>query len=396
MKVLFYFYSARVWRDRKGDLYAGGEFSSGVWRRYLSISDELYCACRLSDEVLSTEVAESTREKVDTTKIHMILLPDRTKSIWAYLSKKMKRELYHKVDKAIESCDAVITRTTDSRLIKYIKKHDKLYLIEVVGDTWDAHWNHGIKGKLFAIPSYVRARWEIRRAPWVLYVTNQYLQERYPTTGESIGCSDVLIEAQRETVLEKRKQFIFNSKEKFIIGTLAAVNVKYKGQEFVIKALADLKREGITYYQYQLVGSGDISRLKKLAIKLGVESQVSFLGPMPHQQVFDWMKQIDLYIQPSKQEGLPRSVIEAMSVAVPVAGSRIGGIPELISDRMIFDAGDVKQIVSLLSGLDNKILEEEAAMNYRKSLEFDSELLDKKRNAFYLKFLMESGAFRGE
>ena len=45
---------------------------------------------------------------------------------------------------------------------------------------------------------------------------------------------------------------------KIVIGTAAAVNVKYRGQQYVIEALGELKKQGITNYEYHLVGGGEI------------------------------------------------------------------------------------------------------------------------------------------
>ena len=115
----------------------------------------------------------------------------------------------------------------------------------------------------------------------------------------------------------------------------------------MIKALAALKKQGIRM-EYELAGSGDPSRLRTLAQRLGVEDQVHLLGSVPHDKIFAWLETIDLYLQPSKQEGLPRAVVEAMSCACPVAGARTGGIPELVDEEWIFRPGDVKDICRIL------------------------------------------------
>ena len=86
-----------------------------------------------------------------------------------------------------------------------------------------------------------------------------------------------------------------------------------------------------------MVGSGNADYLKNFVQKYGLSDKVVLKGQMSHNEVLSWLDSLDLYVQPSLQEGLPRSVIEAMSRACPVIGSRTAGIPELIADECIFE-----------------------------------------------------------
>ena len=254
MNILFFFYGTRICKDTDGNLYSSGNFPKEVWERYLSISDRLTCAMRLSPEILDPKTAENTKHRIDTERIHMILLPDKNTSLRTYLSKKLNRDLYLKLEDAVQNCDAAILRSSNSILIRLLQKYQKPYLIEVVGCTLNALWNHGFYGKLLALPSFLSSRKEIKRAPWVLYVTNKFLQRRYPSNGRCISCSDVLIRKQSDEIFEHRLQRIDTRNKSFIIGTLAAVDVAYKGQQYVIRALAKLKREKKINIKYQLVG----------------------------------------------------------------------------------------------------------------------------------------------
>ena len=65
----------------------------------------------------------------------------------------------------------------------------------------------------------------------------------------------------------------------------------------------------------------------------------------------DYYDSIDIYVQPSKQEGLPRAVIEAMSRGCPVLGTDIAGIPELIQERCLFKKGSVKSFINAVERL---------------------------------------------
>ncbi len=192
-----------------------------------------------------------------------------------------------------------------------------------------------------------------------------------------------------DTILEKRLEKIQGHSGKIKLATAAAVNAAYKGQQFVIKALAKLKAQGNINYEYHLAGGGDPSSLRKLAERLGVAEQIIFEGSLPHEAMFEWLDEMDLYIQPSLQEGLPRAVVEAMSRGLPVLGARTGGIPELIGDECIFPRKSIKEIAQRLDSITTEQLLTMSKMNYEHAKYFQKELLEQKRYKFYSVFALE-------
>jgi len=221
-------------------------------------------------------------------------------------------------------------------------------------------------------------------------VTNEFLQKRYPTKGKSVNCSNVALKEFDDNILKARLDKInsMRQNQKIVIGTTAAVDVRYKGQQYVIQSLGKLKKQGITIYEYQLVGSGDPTYLKLIAEKNNVVDQVKFLGVIPHKEVFEWLETIDIYIQPSFQEGLPRAVIEAMSRGVPCIGSDVAGIPELLEPSFIFKRykNKVKQIVNIISKLYGNSMIQQSERNYNESKLYDKQLLEDKRKVFFERF----------
>ena len=295
--------------------------------------------------------------------------------------------------KEIEASDYVIARLPSmigNMSINLAKKLNKPYLIEMVGCPWDAFWNYSLKGKLFAPIMTYMTRKRVKNAPYVLYVTKEFLQKRYPTKGKNINCSNVILNNLNKENLKIRKEKIYNDKEESvkIIATTAAVDVRYKGQEYVIKAIKKLKDQG-KIFQYWLIGGGDNSYLKNLAEKYEIENQVEFLGSLPHEKVFEKLKNVDIYIQPSKQEGLPRALIEAMSIGCLCIGAKTGGIPELLDKNYVVRKGNVSDIVNKLKNIETKELLQQAEVNIKKSNEYDAEVLKKRRNNFYKQFSEE-------
>ncbi|MPM79968.1 hypothetical protein SDC9_127011 [bioreactor metagenome] len=223
----------------------------------------------------------------------------------------------------------------------------------------------------------------------MLYVTKNFLQKRYPSKGIHVGISDVKLKAIDENVLAMRLNKISErpSFSKLVLGTTAAVDVKYKGQEYVIAALGKLKKQGITGIEYQLVGGGDSNYLKNVAKDHNVLDQVVFKGPLPHHKVFDWLDFIDVYVQPSLQEGLPRAVVEAMSRGCPVFGSNTGGIPELLDPSFVFNRKNVNQIAEMIQSINQTSMMLQAKRSFAKAKEFEPDALDHQRDMFYKEFI---------
>lgn len=390
MKVCFA-HGSKFIKDYNGNLYTDGSYSDKIWRRYEKEFGNLTVIGRMEEKLIDKEVGEKKYNFFNNKKYSFIKVENSTKSIISFLNFRLRNRNKKIIEEQIKKTDILIARVPSSisyTAIKYAKKYNKKYICEMVGCPWDALWNHSFRGKILAPFMWYRARRNLKDAPYVMYVTNEFLQKRYPTSGISIGCSDVELKEIDQDVLNKRIIKIKEKKEneKSILGTLGAINVKYKGHEYVIKAIAKLRKEGYNF-EYQLVGGGNKKRLEKLAMKLGIKDNVKFLGSKPHEEVFDWLNSIDIYIQPSKTEGLPRALVEAMSRACPCIGSNAGGIPELLQLSAIFQKGKYKSLMTVLRSFEDKQKINEARVNFEKSKEYSKDSLDEKRSRFYLKFL---------
>jgi glycosyltransferase involved in cell wall biosynthesis len=270
--------------------------------------------------------------------------------------------------------------------LKYIKKLNKPYLIEMVGCPWDALWNHSRVGKFVAPIMYLLCKNVIKEAPYVVYVTNEFLQNRYPTKGKSISCSNVILPENDENVLQQRLNKIRNEKydKKIIIGTCATAGSRYKGQQNVIRALKILKNKGYEV-EYQLVGGGDTSYLKSIAKKYDSYENVKFMGVLAHNEVFEWLDTIDIYVQPSLTEGLPRALVEALNRGCPAIGSDAGGIPELLGKENIYKRKSYKEFADVFEKANiNK--EELAIRNFEKAKEYEKNKLEARRSEFFNMF----------
>lgn len=369
--------------EYNGDYYSTN-LTQDFWnKRYLKFFDEIIVVGRY----ISVETDPSKKlVKSSSDKVHFYCI-EETSSINRMLTQKQQNEF---IKKQIAECDRVICRSWWGTAA--CEELGIPYMIEVVNCIRDSYWNHSLLGKIVALPNYYLQKKAIRKAPYVLYVTQSFLQKRYPSPHNCIGVSDVELNEesafQKEQLLKKRLERIDDEKDLLKIGTAGAVSVRYKGQQYVIKALAELKNRGIENIEYQLVGSGDASYLEATARKYGVENQIKILGPIPHDRIFAWYDSLDLYIQPSLTEGLPRALIEAMSRGLPCIGSNAGGIPELLESKYIFDKQKPidKQIADIYCLISKKEMKEMANNNMEKAENFNAEVLNRRRDAFLSQF----------
>ena len=381
--------------DVKAEIFNNEVFARSygydIWKeRYLPSFDNIRVCFRTKNAVqnLNGVSDKSSGENVTfETRIGMFKGPD------VFFNNRIKTILREN----IEENDAVIVRLDSFmglQTIRECKKMKRSYMIELVGCAWDSFWNHGISGKILAPYLFLRTRKEVKDAPYVVYVTSEFLQRRYPTKGINTNISNVKLNQQNEQDLSRRIDKINKMSNRIVLGTAANVDIRYKGQQFVIEALGMLKKQGYSNFEYQILGAGDNTYLKGIAAKYGIQDQVKFLGSFPHEKVFAWLKEeLDVYIQPSLQEGLPRSVIEAMSVALPCIGSDVAGIPELLDSEWVFKRkGNMpEQIAELLLKINSVKLAEQAKRNYLEASKYNYELLLEKRKQILEKFKSNIG-----
>ena len=293
------------------------------------------------------------------------------------------------VSDRMHDADLVISYGSSYDVYKLAKEQNKKFMSFVVSCAWDAYWNHGWLGKILAPYKFLRARYTIKNSDYVLYVSNKFLQNRYPTNAKyQCGCSNVKIDKLDDCILENRLDFLnkWNSKE-LKIATTGAVDVRYKGHEYVLRALYELKQKGKTNIHYYLLGGGSPAFLKGLVAKYNLEEQVHFMGIVPHDEVFSILDNMHIYIQPSLQEGLPRSMVEAMSRGLMCIGANTAAIPELIEPQFVTRRRSSDDIIKILETVTKEQLVEQATRNFNEAKSYEEEKLNARRRAFFDKII---------
>ena len=389
MKML-YCHDGPLFKDENGSYYSLG-LSNEVFERYNNIVDEIKLLIRVTP-VKSKDIS-GRMTPITLPNIEVIEAPNLSTFKGITVDRvKLKKSLIEEI-KDIDYIFSRIPSHIGNVGVDVAKELKIPYMVEVVACPWDSLWNYSIKGKLVA-PYFTKAtKNRVKHAQHAIYVTNEFLQKRYPTDGKSTNCSNVILTSVDSTILQSRLDKInqIQNSEKVVIGTTASLDIRFKGQQYIIEALGKLKKIGITNFEYQLVGKGDPNYLLEIAKKYDVVNQIKILGPKKHDDVFKWLDTIDVYAQPSRQEGLPRAVIEAMSRGLLVIGAATGGIPELISPDYVFSNSktNIEEIVNLLSNITKEDLVREGTRNFEESKQYLRSVIEERRQEFLKEFVID-------
>lgn len=262
----------------------------------------------------------------------------------------------------------------------------KKYFLELVGHAKDSliDQNSSFLKKNLAIFYSFFTKFATKKATGVIYVTQSALQKDYPTLGISATASNVVIDINEIDC--PKKQYNFFSNNLFKIGLIGSFNNHYKGIGFAIKVVALLRRNNI-HVHLHILGQGNLlNEYMNLAHSLHVEDLVFFDGILPGGgAVKQWLDQLDLYIQPSFTEGLPRALIEAMSRGLPALASDVGGIPELLDAEYMFSSFEedifADKILKFIQ--DENLRELCGNNNYIKAKDYDFFRLERNRREFW-------------
>ena len=128
--------------------------------------------------------------------------------------------------------------------------------------------------------------------------------------------------------------------------------VEKNGVEYLIRAMPEILEE----VKAELVVIGDgpqRSSLERLSEELGVNKKVAFLGSRPHADMPGLLSSADLAVFPSLMEATSVAALECLACEVPVAASRVGGLPEIIRGDVgaLFEPGDPASLSRGVVGL---------------------------------------------
>ena len=128
--------------------------------------------------------------------------------------------------------------------------------------------------------------------------------------------------------------------------------VHQKGLDLALRALVGLKDLD---WEWRIAGDGpQLEFLKRLAQELGIAERIRFLGWQSREQLIQQYQSANLFLFPSRHEGMPNAVLEAMASGLPVIASRIAGSEELVMDGetgLLFPSESVDSLRAALKQL---------------------------------------------
>ncbi|XTR37218.1 glycosyltransferase [Paraclostridium tenue] len=386
MKVAF-FHDTKLIEGSDNSVYSSS-FGYDLWKRYLNIFDNLIVCTRKSDQ----EIEDSSSYKISSGNNVEFKLNYRYKNPMQFFVDR--KNINITIKQVVEEVDACIVRLPSIIGLLAVKeciKQNKPWVIEVVGCWRDTLWNYGnIKGKVLAPIMYLINKKYIKKSNYALYVSKQFLQERYPCNGVTQSISDVNINNIENNLIKRRSKRIIsiNMNEPIFIGMIGSLNVEYKGHRTALKSIRELKKSGYNVH-LRCLGGGDKLKWEQICKDLKIEDRVEFCGVLPSgKPVLEWLDNIDIFIMPSLTEGLPRALIEAMSRGCNVIGSNVGGIPELVDDEYLIRPKDYKMMANLIIKFidNNSIMLDQSIQNFEEAKKYTQERIDEKRNSFLKEF----------
>jgi glycosyltransferase involved in cell wall biosynthesis len=325
-------------------------------------------------------------------------LPDFT-GPWQYLYARRKARLIAR--HAIEECDAYLLRLpgiVGQMVWREIVMVKKPYALEVMGDPWEAlspgTWLH-ISRPVFRRIATQQLKRICTGAMAAHYVTSETLQKRYPPSKSAyaVGFSDIGLEnagVSAETIQDRYRRLRESpwrdakNGSAIRIGFIGSFARMYKGPDTLLHAATLC--QGRLDLQLILVGAGRyLPEMKALAAKLGIAERVEFRGELSSgPSIFEFLDSIDLFVMPSRAEGLPRALVEAMSRGCPCIASSVGGIQELLEAGDLVPAGSPEKLAKLILQVaaDSDRLLAMSARNLAKATQFSPQTLNESRHVF--------------
>lgn len=375
-------------KNDKGEIYATRVLNEKIFNRYLEYFDEVIVFARVSK---SNNVVKEL--KVNTDRLSFVEIPD-FRGPKEMLMKSIK--IVSKFRKACSDAEVIFLRAPSMLTIflyRFIPKNKITSVEFMMGATYFIEDDSFIAQKVNKIIDN-EAKKLVKKANATLYVTEEALQKEYPPNAKAYedsnddyftcGVSDVVIE--KEYLFERLPM---NSESNhFILISVGFMDSYRKGQHILIETVKILKDKGYSI-ELRLIGEGKKKEeFEQLAKRLGLEKEVLFLGKISSREtLFQQLKESDIFLLPSKLEGLPRVIIEALSASLPVIASDVNGNSELVQSELLvqaFEASNYSEKIQEL--IENPVFYNDISKeNYQKALEYLPDKLDLKRRLFFEK-----------
>lgn len=299
-------------------------------------------------------------------------------------------KLNKEIKKALAGCSAAIVRSPSILGFLVLNQIGKKipYAMEVVANPYEMYLGYSGKLKVQSLLMHILLKKYCKRANALAFVTRNSQQKLYELNKYKENNTYY-------SSIELKKDFFSDCFLKHDVSQVAeplrithvsnVITGDIKGHTEVLEIASKLVSKGRTV-EVTFAGDGpDVPHFKRIAEQLGIGANVHFIGYVNKQQLHSLLMESDFFVFPSKSEGLPKVVIEAMAVSVPCIASNVGGIPELLPQENLFACTDVDGMVKRITELssDNEKYTKNAQLMYNTALEYESSVLNARRKKFY-------------
>lgn len=369
-------------RSADGRFWANPTLGNAFWDRYLAVFEEVVIIARLkNDSAVQGQVELKLRAGLSLDPVPYYRGPRQFVS--------SSGRVHRSVRKSVRACEVVLARvpsTLGMLAFPHVRTRSTPLGLEVVGDPGDVFSRGSVGGRLSPVYRWsfgTGLRWMCGKADGVSYVTEYSLQRKYPPSRGALTTHYSSVALSRDDYAEQpRVSFAGQPVRLIAVGSLSQL---YKGPDVLLDALAAVQET--LAIRCVWVGSGRfLEPMRRRAAELGLSDRVEFIGPVERRtSVRHLLDTADVFVMPSRVEGLPRAMIEAMARGLPCIGTRVGGIPELLPDDALIEPDSPEE-------LSNKIIEFASSpeslvrfseINLREAHQYAEEILGPRRERFY-------------
>jgi glycosyltransferase involved in cell wall biosynthesis len=185
------------------------------------------------------------------------------------------------------------------------------------------------------------------------------------------GYDEKLFKPIPSYAMRKKLGLPLNKRILLSIGNLVDV----KGHTYLIDAMNIVlkKRSDIILV---IIGSGSLKeRLQKKMMELHLNGKILLLGGKMHCEIPMWMNASDIFVLPSLGEGFPTVIPEALACGKSVIGTRVGGVPEVLSNQdvgILVNPRDPVALADAILGALEKKWTPEIIINYAKQYSWNN------------------------
>lgn len=387
MKNLVFVTEARFTKDAKGDIYGDTSFSNLLWERYLKVFYRLYVIARVNTDLA---FKGNPIYLANSKDVFFVEVPYYVGPLEYFKKRKVIKKVISTNVEKLKDCKFIcrVPGQISNLVITVLLKNNKKYALEVVGDPDEVFSPGTIKHPLrryFRNKLVKSMKQNILNSSAVLYVTKNTLQKKYPIKKGTFSTYASNVKLDSLDVLVSPKQW----KLKTIINitSIGSLEQMYKAPDIVIDAINILNKNE-DKIQANLIWMGDGKFKNTMLINAkekGLDKNIKFVGNVSKQLVFEYLNSSDLFILASRTEGLPRAIIEAMSIGIPIIGTKVGGIPELIEESVLIEKNDAFSLAKKIKELatNEDFYNQQAKRNFEEAKNYKEEFLSLRRLEFY-------------